>query len=326
MDHSTVADLRQLPQSGKTPFRGIFILRSREMKTAKNGNEFIAVEFGDNSGSFRSNCFQDGSIYRAIQSVEPGSIVEVEGESDYFNNNFSPKLNRVTPVDEETASQKGWMDQLVKSSNEDPEKLREELENTLEKISPPELKSTVALVLEEHRDTFHSSSAAISMHHAYRSGLLEHTVRMARCCQSLLPHYPEVHPGLAMAGIILHDIGKVLEYTQGMVTEKTRPGILQGHVVLGYRIVRKAAIQSKLDPDLLERLEHIILSHQGELEWGAAVKAATPEAVFVSMIDNLDAKMGMVQEALRQAPADKEFSDYLPGLGTNLLLKLPGKD
>ena len=80
----------------------------------------------------------------------------------------------------------------------------------------------------------------------------------------------------------------------------------------------------KLAPELLERLEHIILSHQGEPEWGAAVYAATPEAVFVSMIDNLDAKMGMVQRALRQAAEGEEFSERLMGLSSPLLTrKLP---
>jgi 3'-5' exoribonuclease len=95
---------------------------------------------------------------------------------------------------------------------------------------------------------------------------------------------------------------------------------LQGHVVLGYQLVRKAAMKAKLDAGRLERLEHIILSHQGEPEWGAAVYAATPEAVFVSKIDDLDAKMGMVQRALRQAVEGEEFSEKLPGLNTSLLL------
>ena len=90
-------------------------------------------------------------------------------------------------------------------------------------------------------------------------------------------------------------------------------------MVLGYRIARKAAIQANLDPDRRERLEHIILSHQGEPEWGAAARAATPEAVFVSMIDNLDAKMGMVQHALRHTPEKETFSEYLPGLQAPLL-------
>ena len=84
-------------------------------------------------------------------------------------------------------------------------------------------------------------------------------------------------------------------------------------------MARKAGMIAKLEPELLERLEHIILSHQGELEWGAAAMAATPEAVFVSMIDNLDARMGMVQYALRHRNEDKPFSDYLPGLKAPLL-------
>ena len=174
------------------------------------------------------------------------------------------------------------------------------------------------------RSGFVNGPAAVSMHHAYRHGLLEHTVRMARAARALLPLYPEISPDLALAGILLHDIGKTLEYQAGMSTRRSRLGILQGHVVLGYRIVRRAGLRSGLDPDLLERLEHIILSHQGELEWGAAAMAATPEAVFVSMVDNLDARMGMVQQALRQSqPGGDPFSEYLPGLKAPLLTQAP---
>jgi 3'-5' exoribonuclease len=143
---------------------------------------------------------------------------------------------------------------------------------------------------------------------------------------ALLPIYKEVDFDLAIAGIILHDIGKLEEYEGDIATKTTRVGILQGHVVLGYKVARKAAILSNLSEDLTERLEHIILSHQGEKEWGAAAMAATPEAVFVSMVDNLDAKMGMVQRTLRNAPENAEFSDYLPGLKTRLLLTPPNKE
>src|SRR6185295_16777498 len=134
----------------------------------------------------------------------------------------------------------------------------------------------------------------------------------------------EVDPDLAMAGVLLHDVGKAIEYEGTLTTRKSRRGVLQGHVVLGYQLVRKAGKKAKLGDDLLERLEHIVLSHQGEPEWGAAVYAATPEAVFVSMIDNLDAKMGMVQRALRQSTDGEEFSERLPGLSSQLLTrKLP---
>ena len=126
-------------------------------------------------------------------------------------------------------------------------------------------------------------------------------------------------------GVLVHDTGKVIEYQGDLVTSRSRKGILQGHVVLGYQLVRKAGIKSKLNADLLERLEHIVLSHQGELEWGAAVIAATPEAVFVAKIDDLDAKMGMVQRLLRQANDTDQFSDRHPGLNTQLLLTKPQK-
>jgi 3'-5' exoribonuclease len=96
-------------------------------------------------------------------------------------------------------------------------------------------------------------------------------------------------------------------------------------VVIGFRVARKAALQCGLNEDLTERLEHIILSHQGEKEWGAAAMAATPEAVFVSMVDNLDAKMGMVQRVLRNTPPNEAFSEFLPGLQTRVLLTPPEK-
>ncbi|MFA5263381.1 MAG: HD domain-containing protein, partial [Opitutaceae bacterium] len=218
----------------------------------------------------------------------------------------------------------GLIENLVEVAPENPDDLWQELQRHIDAIPHDELRLTVRSVFEEIHANFLSSAAAISMHHAYRHGLLEHTVHMARACKALLPLYPEVDHSLAMAGILLHDAGKTIEYEGALATRRSRKGILQGHVVLGYQLARKAGLKAKLDPDRLERLEHIILSHQGEPEWGAAVYAATPEAVFVSMIDNLDAKMGMVQRALRQGQAGEEFSEKLPGLNAPLLIgKLP---
>jgi 3'-5' exoribonuclease len=144
---------------------------------------------------------------------------------------------------------------------------------------------------------------------------------MARAAKALFPVYPEVDADLAMAGILVHDTGKTIEYEGALSTRRSRRGLLQGHVVLGYQLVRKAGLKTRLDADRLERLEHIVLSHQGEPEWGAAAYAATPEAVFVSMVDNLDAKMGMVQRALRQAGEHDEFSERLPGLNGPVLVR-----
>ena len=215
----------------------------------------------------------------------------------------------------------------METAPEDADALWAELNAFMDGISHAELRSTVRNVMEEVGDVFRTSPAATHVHHAYRHGLLEHTVHMARAAKALLPLYTEVDPDLAMAGILLHDVGKTVEYEGVLAARRGRRGILHGHVVLGYQLVRKGALKARLDPERTERLEHVILSHQGKLEWGAATVAATPEAVFVSMVDNLDAKMGTVQRALRNGIEGDEFTEKLLGLdGQQLLLnKLPGK-
>ena len=248
-------------------------------------------------------------------------MLRIEGRIDYYQGRLSPKLLKVVSLSEEELAVPGLIDNLVEVAPEPAAGLWADFEEFIESIKHDELRMTVRSVFEDIGAVFRWSPAAVSMHHAYRHGLLEHTVHMARACKALLPLYPEVDADLAMAGILLHDTGKTIEYEGTLATKRSRKGILQGHVVLGYQLARKAGIKSRLDAGRLERLEHIILSHQGEPEWGAAVYAATPEAVFVSMIDNLDAKMGMVQRSLRQANEHDEFSERLPGLNTVLLTK-----
>jgi 3'-5' exoribonuclease len=325
-DHKTVQELKQLDPAIAAPFRSVLILRRKTQKTARNGNPFLSVELGDRSGCFTANCFGDSSVFAALDPVPEGAILRISGKIEYFQDRFSPRLQAAETITSAEAEADGLLEHLVEVPPESEEKLWADIEGALGAIAHPALRETCQRVFDELGSAFRLSTAAISMHHAYRHGLLEHTAHMARAAQALLPLYPEVDADLAIAGILLHDIGKLEEYEGGLAPSVSRVGTLQGHVVLGFRIARKAALQSKLSADLLERLEHIILSHQGEKEWGAAAMAATPEAVFVSMIDNLDAKMGMVQRALRNAPPEEMFSEYLPGLQTRLLLSPPIKD
>ncbi len=326
MSETSVRHLKQIDPAQPVPFTGLFILRRRTVKTARNGNTFLSVELGDRTGAFSANCFGDAPAFAALESVPEGSIVRVSGTTDYWQDRFSPKIAAAETVDPAEAGQSGAMENLVETCPEDPEALWAEVSGIAAAIAHEGLRETVRRVLEEHEAAFRTSPAAISMHHAYRHGLLEHTTHMARAARALLPLYPEVDADLSLAGVILHDIGKIEEYEGDFAARTSRAGILQGHVVLGFRMVRKAALQSHLGADLLERLEHIILSHQGEKEWGAAAMAATPEAVFVSMIDNLDAKMGMVQRALRNSASGEAFSEYLNGLSAPVLVAPPDKD
>jgi 3'-5' exoribonuclease len=324
-DYKTIQELKQLDANLAVPFRGIYILRRKSTRTARNGNPFLSVELGDSGGSFNANCFGDSPVFTACDGAPEGSIVRISGTTEYYQERFSPKLKAAEVIDAAEADTEGVLSQLVEIPPESDDELWAHIVEAIAAIEHPQLRETVQRVMDETEKQFRTGTAAISMHHAYRHGLLEHTTHMVRACRALLPLYPQVDGDLAIAGIILHDIGKLEEYQGDFAAKVSRIGILQGHVVLGFRTARKAAIQSKLNADLTERLEHIILSHQGEKEWGAAAMAATPEAVFVSMVDNLDAKMGMVQRVLRNTPEGEEFSEYLAGLQTRVLVTPPDK-
>lgn len=318
----TVRELKSPELNPGAPFAAVLVVKKLQVKTAANGNPFLSLELGDRGGSFFCTVFGDSPLCDPIKAAGEGAVLRVEGRNDSFQGRFSPKLLKASALSEEQiAAEPGLVDALVELPPENGTALWTEFQTFIDFIKHDELRMTVRGAFDEIGEVFRYSPAAVSMHHAYRHGLLEHTIHMARACRALLPLYPEVDADLAMAGILLHDTGKTIEYEGTLATKRSRRGILQGHVVLGYQIARKHGIKARLDADRLERLEHIILSHQGEPEWGAAIYAATPEAVFVSMIDNLDAKMGMVQRALRQSDPENEFSERLPGLNSPLLTR-----
>lgn len=306
-------------------FNSLLVVRRLTTKTASNGNAFLSAELGDRGGSFLCTIFGDSPAFETLRTAGEGGVVRFEGKVEFYQDRFSPRPLKVTVVtDEELAATPEAIESLVEVAPENSAALWDEFNGFIDALVHDELRMTVRGVFEECGDAFRWTPAAVAMHHAYRHGLLEHTVHMARACKALLPLYPEVDADLAMAGVLVHDTGKTIEYEGTLASKRSRRGILQGHVVLGYQLVRKAGLKARLDADRLERLEHIVLSHQGEPAWGAAVYAATPEAVFVSMIDNLDARMGMVQRALRQGSGENEFCERLPGLQTTLLTRPVG--
>jgi len=319
----SVRELKTLENATGHAFVSVLLLRRLTAKTASNGNAFFSLEFGDRTGAFSCTLFSDHPQFDLLKSLPEGTALHVAGKIDYYQGRLSPKLGKIAELSNEELNAPGMLDHLVEAAPEDGAAMWTEFNTFIESIQHPELKATTRLAFDEIGEAFRTAPAAVQMHHAYRHGLLEHTLHMARAAKVLLPLYPEVHADLALTGILLHDTGKTIEYEGSLAAKRSRKGILQGHVVLGYQLARKSGLKAKLAPALLERLEHIILSHQGEPEWGAAVYAATPEAVFVSMVDNLDAKMGMVQRALRQTAESEEFSERLPGLNSSLLVTKP---
>ena len=321
----TVREIKSLDRTGGDVFASVLLIKRIAERPTKTGNPFLAVELGDKTGTFTCNCFSDNPAFEFFKGLKEGAVVRLEGKVDYYQNRFSPRLLRAEEVSAEQLANSPLMVNLVETAPEDGDALWTEFQGHIAAIVHGEWRATVQAVFDEIGEAFRVAPAAQAMHHAYRHGLLEHTCHMARAGRALAPLYPEIDADLALAGILVHDTGKVIEYQGTLATTRSRRGILQGHVVLGYQLVRKAGLKAKLEPDLLERLEHIVLSHQGELEWGAAVVAATPEAVFVAKVDDLDAKMGMVQRLLRQAGENDEFSDKHLGLNAQLLLTKPKK-
>jgi len=243
-----------------------------------------------------------------------------------FNGRPDLKLENLEPLTDAERADPAIMGRLTPVSQHDPVKMKAELLGIVGRIPHAQLRATVESVLAEHGDRFYEAVAALGMHHAFRHGLLEHTLRMAKCAEALLPLYPKVDPSLAVAGTVLHDVGKIQEYSRlepGMAKASfTRAGNLHGHLVLGAFLIREHGTKVGLEASLLERLEHILLSHHTMREYGAAAIPSTPEAVFVARIDDLDAKLSAVEEELRKAAPGVEFSP-LRAIDGQLLITPP---
>jgi 3'-5' exoribonuclease len=290
------------------------LLRSVARRTAKNGRPFLGVELGDRYGSFSCNVFEDGAGFLQLGGLAAGTILEIGGLVDSYGERFSPRIQSLRVVSPDEARERRAEGNLYDGPREPAAALRKELLSQVERIGHGKLRQTVLRALEEVGEAFWTGTAAVSMHHAYRCGLLEHTVHVTRAGLALLPHYPFVDADLAIAGMVLHDVGKSWEYCGSGVYDRTRQGRLEGHVVLGYRIARQAALAVGLEEDLTLQLEHVILCHQGLQEYGAAVLPSSPEGVFVALVDNLDARMAMVERALDNTPPADEFSEKILGL------------
>ncbi len=162
------------------------------------------------------------------------------------------------------------------------------------------------LLREVFLASFRTCPASQTYHHAYIGGLLEHTVAVASLCDELAPRYDGVDAPLLVTAALLHDIGKVDELTYDTGIGYTDEGRLTGHVVLGAMRVREAARRARLDRQTLMKLEHAILSHHGELEWGSPKRPSTLEALILHHVDNLDAKAAGFASLLKGASSIEE--------------------
>ena len=192
----------------------------------------------------------------------------------------------------------------------------------IEKIKNPHLRRLVDLFFVEDAefiDVFKKSSAAKSVHHGFIGGLLEHTFGVVRLCHIYTKTYPFLNYDLLIAAALFHDIGKTRELSAFPMNDYTDSGQLIGHVVIGYQMVHEAI--SKIDdfPKLLaDELEHCILAHHGELEFGSPKKPAIAEALALSLADLTDARMETIREMIEDSSAKTDWLGYNKFLESNI--------
>ena len=231
----------------------------------------------------------------------------------------------IRPISEQDAEDGFDFYDLVESTEREIAELWKGLEDNIERcIDDRFIKQLVVDLLGEHRTTFERMQAAATMHHCYTGGLLEHVWSMVRIGAFLADHYGRYYPNLnppinrsiVVAAAILHDIGKLRELAYDPVEARyTKEGILIGHVLMGRDMVRDAACRIEGFPrETLLLLEHAILAHHGRREFGAPVLPQTIEALILSFVDDLDAKVNMAARELLQSKGEDEFTAKLFGL------------
>lgn len=290
-------------------WRGFLVVVERQRRLTKKGDPFLSLKLADAGASIDAVLFSDHSAFAVISDPDV-TFVAVRG-----NLERSPKyglqlsIADIRPVREDDRELGFDEDLLIPSTPYDTDAMWEELEGLAGEVSHEALRETVLKILGENAEAARKWPAAQRVHQAYLGGWLEHTLFVARDAQYYAEKYPELDADLLLAGAVLHDVGKLKELNGGPTYDYTDEGRLVGHVVLGAQMVRDAARETELDEKRLLLLEHLILAHHGEREFGAATLPKTREAVVLHHIDNIDAKLGIFRRRLAEDPAPGDWTE-----------------
>lgn len=272
----------------------------------KFGKAYLKIIFADKTGKVEGKIWNDKLIKIDSKICVPGNVVLVSAKVEDFKGKLQLNIQDLLRADENK------LDDFIETSEFDAEEMMNELMEYVQKIKHNSLRS----ILEEmFKDVEFSRSykfwpAAKSVHHDFRSGLLQHVLEMLNIAYSMQRFYPKVNYDILTAGIILHDIGKFEEFNvQGIGTEYSKKGILIGHIPLG-SIKFSEYAKGKLSEDLYYHMIHMILSHHGEVQYGSPVVPATVEAVMLAYIDRLSDKARCAVQAIEDITEDKEFGNY----------------
>lgn len=297
------------------------LLAAKEQSRTRDGKPYYRVSFRDAVRTVTAMIWNDSPWFEPCESRWlVGEYFKLRCR--YSETQYGPQIDidRIRQVAEEDAEDGFDPSLFFRSSRFDPDAMYAELVSIAEEnITDLPLRQLVIGLLEEHEDAVKRFPAASRNHHAYIGGFVEHVLSVTRTSLYLadkyIDYYPHMQPplskSLVVAGAILHDIGKMIELdARPQGAEYTPEGKLIGHILLGRDLVRdKAADIDDMDPEILLRLEHLIIAHQNLPEWGSPIAPHTPEALLVYYADDIDAKFHMMTLALEdESPDDDAFT------------------
>jgi len=278
-----------------------YVVRSKDVRQRRGGGPFLAGTLGDKTGEVAALVWEN--VEQLGKLLDVGAVVTVKGQVQRYNNRLQVVIRRAVKVPVDRIDETLY----VRSSSVDVDILWQRLTTLIEEVENKHLRQLLFRVISEPEvaDLFRIAPAARGMHHAFRSGLLEHTVSMATMGRQLAKHY-SVHSDLVVTGCVLHDLGKIWELDISSSIEYTDEGRLLGHLTMEVLYVDRLINEMEAFPDELRRqLLHILLAHHGRYEYGSPRRPKTPEALLVHMADNLDSKMAGMLEAIN-ADGDSE--------------------
>ncbi|MGN0719158.1 MAG: 3'-5' exoribonuclease YhaM family protein [Anaerovoracaceae bacterium] len=298
-----------------------FMVKSAAVKTGSNGKQYLDITLGDKTGELTGKKWDvsDGE-YPALVDIKEKDIVKIKGVITEWAGQLQFRVQRIRKANENDGQQIG---DFVKAAPEDPQEMYDFIFDTAQNLSDRDLRELCVRLLTENKDRLLYYPAASKNHHAQLGGLLYHTKRMLMTGMRVCEVYTNLNRDLVLTGVILHDMEKLNEIdadTDGIASGYSFEGQMLGHLIQGVKLVDRMALEMGMDREKAIMLEHMILSHHYEPEFGSPKKPLFPEAEVLHYLDILDARMFDMQAAL-EATEPGAFSDRVWTLDNRRLYK-----
>lgn len=295
-------------------FDGHVLLKNVSKGTTKNGDLFLTIALGDKTGEIESKVWDQVDAF--LENVHVGNILHVMGNVTEFRGKKQLNSSSIRLADDSSIN----MADFIESAPVDGESLFSRIKDSITSISNESIKKITLAILEKYEEKLKTFPAARSNHHAYLSGLAYHTSSMMNVGEALCKLYPILNKDLLMAGIALHDIGKIREYTGVIGTDSTLEGRLIGHIPIMSSEIETTAKELGVEGEEVLLLQHMVLSHHGKMEWGSPVVPLIAEAEVLHMIDMIDASMDTLKKGLKDLEPGS-FSNRMFSMGNRSFYK-----